>query len=201
MRASYVRESADVRRQSLIDAAGRCLAEHGVAGSSVRAICAKAGVSAGLLTHYFSGVDELILAAYRDTGKRVSDAIEEAVANAGTDPRARLHAYVTASFRPPILDPQLLATWIAFWSLVKTSPLIAGQHGITYAGYREGIEVLIAECHPDTLSKAEIKRAAIAITAMVDGLWLELCLDPTTFTPEDAIAVTTRWIDTLVGTS
>ena len=56
-----MRESADVRRQALIDATARCLAERGVGGTSVRAICARAGVSSGLLTHYFAGVDALMV--------------------------------------------------------------------------------------------------------------------------------------------
>lgn len=64
MRAPFTREAADVRRQALVAAAEAVLAREGVAGTSVRAICAEAGVSAGLLRHYFEGVDELIAAAY-----------------------------------------------------------------------------------------------------------------------------------------
>ncbi|MES2698100.1 MAG: TetR family transcriptional regulator, partial [Pseudomonadota bacterium] len=75
-RANFVREDADVRRQSLIAACAECLAEVGARGVSVRSICRRAGVSAGLLTHYFSGIDQLILATYRDTGRRVAEATE-----------------------------------------------------------------------------------------------------------------------------
>lgn len=120
-RARFVREAADVRRQALIEATGRCLAEKGVSGTSVRAICARAGVSSGLLTHYFDGVDALILATYAEVGAKVSRALDLAVEEAGADPRERLRACLQANFRAPVLDPDLLATWIAFWSLVKTS--------------------------------------------------------------------------------
>ncbi|MBK5263882.1 MAG: TetR family transcriptional regulator, partial [Alphaproteobacteria bacterium] len=48
-RAAFSREAADFRRQAMIDATAACLAEKGVAGTSVRAICKQAGVSAGLL--------------------------------------------------------------------------------------------------------------------------------------------------------
>jgi hypothetical protein len=30
---------------------------------------------------------------------------------------------------------------------------------------------------------------------MVDGLWLELCLDPATFSPDEARAVVTRAVE------
>src|SRR4051812_11164902 len=83
---------------------------------------AEAGVSPGLLRHYFDGIDALIAETYAWTGAQVSQALAEAVAAAGAEPRAQLLAYVTASFRRPIADPQLLATWIAFWSLVKANP-------------------------------------------------------------------------------
>ncbi|MFP5435355.1 MAG: TetR family transcriptional regulator, partial [Alphaproteobacteria bacterium] len=116
-RAKFVRETPDVRRQALIEATARCLAEKGVGGTSVRAICAQAGVSSGLLTHYFEGVNALILATYLDVGATVSAALDQAVEEAGDDPRDRLRACLQANFRAPILDPDLLATWIAFWSL------------------------------------------------------------------------------------
>ena len=185
-RARFVRESPDVRRQALIEATAQCLAEKGVAATSVRAICARAGVSAGLLTHYFDGVDALILATYRDVGKKVAAALEQAVAEAGPDPLDRLWAYIRANLQPPVLDPNLLATWISFWSLVKTSPEIAATHAETYGGSRERLEVLLREAAPQ-IPRPAARIAAIGLTAMLDGLWLELCLDSSTFTIEEAL--------------
>ncbi len=187
-RARFVRETADVRRQALIDATARCLAEKGVGATSVRAICARAGVSAGLLTHYFDGVEALILATYRDVGEKVAAAMERAVAEAGSDPRDRLWAYLRANFQPPVLDPNLLATWISFWSLVKTSPEIAKTHAETYGGGRERLEALLREAGPQ-IPRPRARVAAIGLTAMVDGLWLELCLDSSTFSIEEALAM------------
>ena len=148
-RARFVRESADVRRQALIDATARCLAERGVGGTSVRAICARAGVSSGLLTHYFAGVDALILATYGDVGAKVSAALDGAIAAAGADPRDRLRACLQANLRPPVLDPDLLATWIAFWSLVKSDPAIAAVHADVYRGTARSWRLCSAMPRPD----------------------------------------------------
>jgi AcrR family transcriptional regulator len=184
-RARFVREAADVRRQALIEATARCLAEKGVGGTSVRAICAQAGVSSGLLTHYFDGVDALILATYADVGTRVSAALDAAIEAAGDDPRERLRACLTANFRPPILDPDLLATWIAFWSLVKSDPRIAAVHADVYGSTRAQLEEMLKAAAP-ALTPAQTRIAAISLTALVDGLWLELCLDRSTFSPQEA---------------
>lgn len=187
-RARFVRETPDVRRQALIEATALCLAEKGVGGTSVRAICARAGVSSGLLTHYFEGVDALVLATYADVGAKVSAAIDAAVEAAGEDPRERLRACLQANFLTPILDPGLLATWIAFWSMVKTDPAIAAIHAEVYGGTRTHLESLLRAAAP-AMSAAHARIAAISLTALVDGLWLELCLDSSTFSPEEAQAM------------
>lgn len=194
MPRSFTRAEPDARRQSLIEAAVRVLAARGASGASVRVICAEAGVSPGLLRHYFDGIDALIADAYRWTGARVGRWLDEAVEAAGTDPRARLLAYVTGSFRPPIADAELLATWIAFWSLVKASPEMGRLHAEIYAGYREGIEALLAECG---VAPGRVRLAAVGITALVDGLWLELCLAPDTFSADEATEIVERWVEKL----
>jgi AcrR family transcriptional regulator len=190
------RENADVRRQSLIDAAAASLAEHGLAGTSVRSICARAGVSPGLLTHYFEGVDALIAETYRATTERVSQSLRDAVSQAPDDPRAQLTAFLTASFRPPIAEPALLATWLAFWSAVKTDAAIAEIHRQTYKDYRDQLELMLQACG---VSAEESGPVGIAITALVDGLWLELTLDPMTFSQDQASAMVVRWLDALLA--
>lgn len=184
----------DERRAALIDACAAGLAADGAAGVSVRTICARAGVSPGLLRHYFAGIDDLIAATYVATGERVTAALAAAVAAAGADPRARLAAYVTASFAPPIAAPELLATWLAFWSLARTNAAIAALHRDSYAGYRAELEVLLAAC-----GVAELRLAAIAITALVDGLWLELSLDARVFSAAEAGALAERWLVAWLG--
>lgn len=198
MKGRFVRESPDVRRHALIEATALCLAERGAAGTSVRAICSRAGVSSGLLTHYFDGVDALILATYRDVCTRVADALEQAVAQAGGDPRARLRAHILANFRAPVLDTDLLATWIAFWSLVRSNPAMSAAHAEMYGAGRTRMEGLLQEAVP-AMTAAQVRLAAIGLTALVDGLWLELCLDPSNFSASEADQILTDGMDRLIG--
>lgn len=179
----------------MLEATARCLAQRGAAGVSVRAICAEAGVSSGLLRHYFAGVSEAIAETYRWTGARVARALEKAVAAADSGPRARLVAYLTASFRPPIADPELLSTWLAFWSLTRSDPAIAAVHAEIYRDFRLGIENLIAEARPGL---ADTRLPAVALTALIDGLWLELSLGATPFTADEAARLAEMWLDRLL---
>ena len=192
-RQAFTRESADARRADLIEATAACLAEHGLAGTNVRAICAKAGVSPGLLRHYFGGIDDLVAATYQATSDRMDTVFAEAVEAAGDDPRARLQAYLTASFRPPVTDPELLGAWTAFWALSRNDARMAEIHAASYAGYRARLgELLIAS------GAADAARLAIMLTAMVDGLWLELSLDPESFGAEAAAQMVERAVGALL---
>jgi TetR/AcrR family transcriptional regulator, transcriptional repressor of bet genes len=193
---AYRRAEPDARRLSLIEACARVLAREGASGASVRTIALEAGVSPGLVGHYFGSVDALVAATYGHTGARVDAALEAALSAAGAVPRAQLEAYVTASFTAPIADPQLLATWVAFWSLVRTRADIAGQHDVQYASFRARLEGLLAACG---LPGDRLRLAAIAISALVDGLWLELCLSPGTFTADDACSIARAQIDAFIS--
>lgn len=194
-RATFIRAKPDERRQALIQACAEVLSEKGAEGVSVRTICARAGVSPGLLRHYFDGIDALVAATYASVSERVIGALEDAEKAAAGTRRGRLNAFIAASFRSPISEPALLSTWLAFWSLVKTDDEIARLHRDIYSDYRARLEDLLGECG---IGPAELRLVAVALTALIDGLWLELCLDPTTLTPEEATRIAMRWLDMLI---
>ena len=195
-KTAFRRAAPDARRHSLIEACARVLAREGAGGTSVRTIAVEAGVSAGLVSHYFDGVDGLVEATYAHVAARVGAALEAAMAAAAPEPRARLDAFVTASFAPPIATGELLATWIAFWSLTIARGGIARQHDAHYADFRARLEDLLAACG---LPRTRLRHAAIAITALVDGLWLELCLSPGCFSAEEAGAMARAQLDALIA--
>jgi TetR/AcrR family transcriptional repressor of bet genes len=194
-RAHFTRQTADVRRHHLIDATIACLHKHGAGGLSVRNIAAEAGVSPGLVAHHFDGVEALIAETYRDVAARVGAVCDQAVRNAGPEPRARLVAFLTASFSPPVRDAAIFSAWVAFWSLSQTSEAVALSHRHLYADYRAQVEALLAECG---LAAPRLRMAAVAATALVDGLWLELCLDDSVFTALEARQAAEGWIDALL---
>lgn len=194
-RQAFTRESADARRGALIEATAACLAERGLAGTNVRAICARAGVSPGLLRHYFGGIDDLVAATYRATSERMDALFAAAVEAADPNPRARLNAYLTASFRPPVTDPELLGAWTAFWALARSDARMAAIHADSYAGYRARLGDLLVACG---VAAGEAGRLAVLLTAMVDGLWLELSLDAESFGADAAVAMVERAVAALV---
>lgn len=194
----FTRDQPDVRKRKLIEAAAQCLAELGHAGTSVRAVAARAGVSPGLVTHHFKGIDELIAATYAQVGEQVAAVLNQAIDEAA-GAEAKLRAFIDASFQPPVLDRDLLAVWLSFWSLVRRDPQVRKVHKQVYVDYRRRLEALIGAIARQRKFAIDAHLAALALTAMLDGLWLELCLDPTTFSTEDATRIAHAWVDDLVA--
>ena len=195
----FTRDQPEVRRRKLIEATAQCLAELGYAGTSVRAVAAKANVSPGLVAHHFTGIDELIVATYDHVGRQVAETLTAAMDGAPEDAESQLRAFIEASFRPPVLDRDLLAIWLSFWSLVRRDPGVRKVHKKVYADYRRRLEALIADIAAARQFKIDAHLAALGFTAMLDGLWLELCLDPSTFSREDALRIAHAWVDDLIA--
>ena len=55
---------------------------------------------------------------------------------------------------------------------------------------------LLADLAGDAGSGFDVRLAAIGLTALLDGLWLELCLNPRTFSPEEGVKLCESWVET-----
>ncbi|GAA1247629.1 TetR/AcrR family transcriptional regulator [Streptomyces sp. NPDC056121] len=81
------------RREALVDAAGRAIAERGLEGLRIKDIAAEAGMSAGSVLYYYPEMDELVLEVHRGAVERYLAARQGAVDGA-TGAVARLRALV-----------------------------------------------------------------------------------------------------------
>jgi TetR/AcrR family transcriptional repressor of bet genes len=199
----FQRQLPEERRRTLILATIECLKRDGHEGLSVRNISAAAGVSVGLINHHFPNKDELVAAAYRYFNNELIAGMLAAVAGAADSPRDRLRAFLSASFSRPNLDADVLAVWVVFWGLYRHSRLIQRVHHETYEDYVRLVRGMLAELLQEARStgaratRADLRLAAIGLTALVDGLWLEWCLEPGTFRPAEAIALCEAWVESL----
>lgn len=194
----FERKLPEDRRKTLIDATLACLAREGTAGLSIRKISTEAGISIGLINHHYQGKDELIGAAYEAFSLGLLDATRERIAAAGTEPRARLSAYIQGLLSAPMLERGTLRVWVVFWSIIENSAPMMDVHDRTYAEYRGLLAMLLTEAGEAIgAPKIDPRLAPIALTAMLDGLWLEWCINPATFSPEEAVALCENWIDAL----
>ena len=195
----FARQLPDARRQALVDATIECLKQHGHEGLSIRKISAQASVSIGLINHHFPNKDELVAQAYHHFNSTLIAGLQHAIKDAPPSPRERLSAFIKASFSLPNLDQDVLNAWVVFWSLYRHSKPIQRVHGETYKAYVELVERMLADLEKEAgRLSLSLRLAAIGLTALLDGLWLEWCLDPETFKPEEAVALCEAWVARLV---
>jgi len=197
----YRRQTPDQRRQALMEATLRSLAAHGAQKTSIRTICQEAGVSVGLINHYYSTKEALIADVYEQVANDLQAALAEEMERTGGSARARLSAFFRASFSPVNLDSGLLHVWLSFWSMTHHSKLIADVHDRTYGAYLQTLERLLGElAEEDPARPLDVRLAAIGLSGMLDGLWLEWCLNPRTFTPGEGIRLCEACLDSLLTT-
>lgn len=195
-RRSFQHAPEGVRRQDLINATLDCIAEQSLQGATVRQIALRAGVTAGLIRYYFPGKDELVHAAYRETMSRMTGQAKALADDFAREekatPRQHLEFFVKTSLSPPVVDARTLSLWANFISLIHVDAAMAAIHKKSYLAFRNEVERLIAAVFADEgrpAPKAELARAAIAINAIIDGLWLEGCLAGDIFGENDLVAI------------
>lgn len=197
-RRKFTREGEERRRDDLIAAALELIALGGPQAATVRAIADRAGVTQGLIRHYFTSKEDLTRAAYDALMIRMTQVNVQALDDAPSDPLARLAAFVVASLTPPVLDSAAMGLWAGFLHLVRRDPAMAEIHEANYLAYRDRLQTLIAAL-PDPKTPEALRAQAIACNAVIDGLWLEGSALPHAFAPNELTRIGLASVGAILG--
>ena len=186
------------RRQILIHAALDCLSRLGPHGAGVREICARAGVSPGLLCHYFDGKDDLIVEAYRALTDEYHEQLQRVLADSSQPAETRLRAFFDAYFSNRTTGRDRAGTYLAYWTLGRTNPTIRRIQRSAYRKLRKLLASVLEELAADRAARIDADRVASSLIALLDGFWLDMCIDPTRFSRAKARADCWKWLDTFI---
>ena len=201
-RRSFHRAPEAERRQDLITATLDCISELGLQGATVREVATRAGVTPGLIRHYFSSKDQMLQAAYREVMTGMTSKVADAADKGQSSARARLHDFIVANLTPPVADGRALSLWAAFISHVRVDPDFAEIHRESYLAFRSVLEALVADVLTEAGPAADTKRCqelAIAINGVIDGLWLEGTLVGDLFSETPLPGIAVRSVEVLLG--
>lgn len=196
-RRPYARAPEDKRRDDLVAAVLDLVAEGGTDAATVRAIAERAGVTPGMIRHHFGDKDSLMRAAYARMSEAMVAPCVAAADVAGDDPARRLGAFLAAALRPPVLDPRSVGVWAAYMHRVRTDPALRAAHEAGYLNFRDRLQALIAALPDPALPP---RPAAIALNAMLDGLWIEGSLLPHGFAEGEVEKIALSAASRLLGT-
>ncbi|MDK1377728.1 MULTISPECIES: TetR family transcriptional regulator C-terminal domain-containing protein [unclassified Sinorhizobium] len=197
-RRTFHRAPEGERRQELIEATLDCIAEFGLKGATVRQIAIRAGVTAGLVRHYFDSKDQMVAEAYR----AVIASLTEKAQNVEGDPATRLREFIAVNFTEPVADSRSVSLWAAFISQVRVDPVLAEIHREGYLAFRNTLQELLSEflaAKGRSASEEECRRYAIAINGLVDGLWVEGCLAGDLFRDGELVSIAMASVEAVLG--
>jgi betaine-aldehyde dehydrogenase len=161
----------DTRRRQLVEVTIDSLAELGYVGTTLAQIAVRAGVSPGLVAHYFGDKDGLLDAAFRSLARRVGDHVRARLRQVST-PRGRIQAVIDANLAPEEFEQRTGTAWLAFWGQVlHVAPLKRVQSVYQRRTLSNLLSSLKKLMPPD-----DAQHLAAMIAAMIDGVWLRAAL-------------------------
>ncbi|GGQ73847.1 TetR/AcrR family transcriptional regulator [Couchioplanes azureus] len=156
------------RRTRIADALMRVAAAQGLEAVSLRHVAAEAGVSAGMVQHYFRTKDEMMRFALSVVRDRTQVRVTEAIARLGAEPEPRLLLRTMITAILPLDDESRALGRVALAFLAYTAVRPAAGSALRedtaeMTGFVAGL-----------LDVADPERAAAGLLALMEGLGVHL---------------------------
>jgi AcrR family transcriptional regulator len=167
-------------RRAIIDAALELFGRLGYDGASMKAIAGEAGISPGLIYHYFDGKEQLLQAIFAECMEDVQRSFAEA--ELASTPGDRIGALVHAAFG-------IVRRNLSFWRLSYGSRMqaaVLAALGPRVGAWRDEIHATLAG-YFRAAGAGQPELEATLLFALIDGVAQHYVLDPEHY-PLDAMA-------------
>ena len=181
-----------IRRSQLIAATLEAVDQVGMADASIAYIARLAGVSNGIISHYFQDKNGLLEATMRHLLSALSKAVRERRAALYDDsPRAHLRAIVEGNFDDSQVNGPAMKTWLAFWASSMHQPALRRLQRVNDHRLYSN---LCGQFHR-ALPQDQARFAARGLASLIDGLWLRGALSGEAFDTEQARRIAYDYLD------
>ncbi|AYK26443.1 MULTISPECIES: transcriptional regulator BetI [Pseudomonas] len=181
-----------IRRSQLIHATLEAVDQVGMGDASIALIARLAGVSNGIISHYFQDKNGLLEATMRHLLSALSKAVRERRAALYDDsPRAHLRAIVEGNFDDSQVNGPAMKTWLAFWATSMHQPALRRLQRVNDHRLYSNL------CYQfrRQLSAVDARAAARGLAALIDGLWLRGALTGDAFDTDEALNIAYDYLD------
>ncbi|MBQ4876530.1 transcriptional regulator BetI [Pseudoalteromonas luteoviolacea] len=160
-----------IRRQQLIEATLESVAELGLHATTINSISKRAGLSSGIISHYFGGKQGLIEATVRYLLTNLKTSLLSKTYST-CDPKSRLMFIVEANFSVVQQQTNATKTWLSFWAQSMHDEQLHRLQKINSKRLYSNLSFSFSAL----LDKEAAHNAAKLSAAMIDGLWLRAVL-------------------------
>lgn len=157
----------------------RCVANRGLADTTIATVAREAGLSQGIINLHFQTKERLLTETLRYIADEYRNACRRAAEAAGDSAAAGLKAMVDLDFQRNICERSKLAVWFAFWGERKFRPTYRRICAERDKSYDDMVRQLCARlCVEGGYTDVDSALVADGLSALTDGLWLDLLVRP-----------------------
>lgn len=172
----------DLRRRQVAEAVCRLASRQGLEAVSLRQVAAEAQVSMGLIQHYFSSKDEMLLFAFETMSERAGDRVARAMAVLGEKATTKQQLRVLLTVMVPADDDSRFEAplWVAFLARAVVEPSLAGRLVADNETLLDFITSQLREARDrgEADPSTDPQREARLLAALADGLMVRSLVDP-----------------------
>ncbi len=183
-----------IRRAELAQATFDTLVEDGLKDMTVARISRRAGLTQGLVHHYFKSKEEMVVAAIRLASSVISKEVVSRLATSAT-PRARVEAVIDGNLAPSVLTQGVTQAWLAF-GIDSNGPetrqrMLRVIDRRMQSNLRSALRCLLPE--------KQVPDVALGIATLIDGTWMHCALSHDNFNAEEARRRIVDYLDLHLG--
>lgn len=164
-----------LRQQQLINATLMSVERHGLQHTTINTISGIAGMSSGIISHYFGGKQGLIEASLKYLLDELKQALLTRTLGKTLSPLGRLSMIVEANFTELQRSDAVTKTWLSFWSQAMHDPGLARLQHINSQRLLSNLLFSFKQLLPHEAALNAAKQTA----AVIDGFWLRSALSST----------------------
>ena len=174
------------RRQQLIDATIRCVANRGLADTTIATVAQEAGLSQGIINLHFQSKERLLTETLRYLSDEYRNACSEARPRPAAPPTAGLQAMVDLDFQPQHLHARTSSPCGLRSGASGSSarPTAASAPSGTDPTTTSCASLCTRLCEQGGYTDVDAALVADGLSALTDGLWLDLLVRPESMSRE-----------------
>ncbi len=165
----------DIRKPQLVNATMAVIERVGLHAASISLISKEAGVSTGIINHYFGGKHGLLEETMREILRRLSMSVTTSLSQIPrNDHQGRINAIIMSNFDGYQAENKVAKTWLAFWSYAMHDAQLGRLQRVNEKRLLSHLKIELKGLLPP--SQAEL--VAHGIASLIDGIWLRGTLNP-----------------------
>ncbi|GLQ30460.1 transcriptional regulator BetI [Litoribrevibacter albus] len=158
-----------IRKAQLIEATLESVELYGLQNTTVATICKIAGMSPGIISHYFGGKQQLIEATVSYLIKSLqTELLSKLKEKDDVSHKERLYLLIDSNFSQIQTTKKAAVTWLSFWAQAAHDPSLRRLQCINERRLFSNIKYSMKHLVPAD----QVDAKSHGLAAMIDGLWI-----------------------------